>query len=92
MLLLSQLSDTIPASHEPYFFTGKFAAQFAKMLKQCDECYCFMLNFTNCVAHRGNKVSEVNQHSEHILDEVEKGYLAVFSEPTYPTWEYRQPL
>ena len=60
MLLLSQLSDTIPASHEPYFFTGEYvAAQFAKVLKQCDECYCFMLNFTHCVAHGGNKVSEV---------------------------------
>ena len=37
--LLSQLRDTIPASHEPHLFTVEYTAQFAKILKQCDECY-----------------------------------------------------
>ena len=58
--LPSQLSDTIPASHEPPFFTVEFAAQFTKMFKQCDKCYCFMLNFTHHVAHGSDKVAEVN--------------------------------
>ena len=52
----SQLSDTLPASHKPHLFTVELAAQFTKTLKQCDECYYFMLNFT----HHGDKVAEVN--------------------------------
>ena len=32
----------------------------AKTLKQCDECYCFMFNFTYHVAHGGDKAVEVN--------------------------------
>ena len=55
-----QLSDTLPASHEPYLFTVESAAQFAKTLKQCDEYYCFMLNFTHCAAYGDDKVAEVN--------------------------------
>ena len=43
-----------------------------------------MLNFTHHTAHSGDKVTEVNQHSEKMLDEMEKEYTAVFSEPTYP--------
>ena len=74
-----QLSNTLSTSHEPYFFTVKSAAQFAKMLKQCDECYCFMLNYTYRVVHRGDKVAEVNQHSEQMLDKLEKEYLDVLS-------------
>ena len=35
----SQLSAIIPASYEPNLFTVDFAAQFAKILKQCDESY-----------------------------------------------------
>ena len=66
------LSDTLPASHEPRLFTVESAAQFAKTLKQCDECYCFMLNFTHRAAHGGDKVAEVNQHSEQMLDELEE--------------------
>ena len=51
-----------------------------------------MLNFTHRTAHGSNKVAEVNQHSEQMLDELEKEYPDVFSKPTYPIWEYRQPL
>ena len=51
-----------------------------------------MLNFTHHVAHGGDKVAEVNQHSEQMLDELEKEYPDVFSEPTYPIWEHRQPF
>ena len=87
--MLSQLSNTLPTSHEPHLFTVESAAQFAETLKQCDGCYCFMLNFTYCAAHSGGKVAEVNQHSEQILDELEKEYPNVFSEPTYPIWEHR---
>ena len=58
--LPSQLSDTLPTSHEPHLFTIESAAQFTAMLKQCDEFYCFMLNFTHRVAHGGDKVAEVN--------------------------------
>ena len=68
----SQLGDLIPASYEPCLFTNESATQFAKMLKQCGECYCFMLDFTHHVAHGGYKVAEVNQHSELMLDELEK--------------------
>ena len=59
-----QLSNSLPASHEPYLFTAESVAQFAKTLKQCDECYCFMLNFTHRVAYGGDKVAEANQNSE----------------------------
>ena len=55
----SKLSDTLPTSHELYLFSVEFAAQFVKTLKQCDECYCFMLNFTHCMAHGGDKVAKV---------------------------------
>ena len=58
--MLSQLSDTVPNSHEPHLFTVESAAKFAKTLKQCDECYCFMLNFTHRVAHGADKVAEVS--------------------------------
>ena len=54
----SQLSDTLPASHEPHLFTVKSATQFAKMLKQLDECHCFVINFTHYVAHGGDKYAE----------------------------------
>ena len=64
MSLPSQLSDALPASYEPCLFTVESAAQFAKTLKQYDECYCFMLNFTNLVVYKGNKVSKVNQCSK----------------------------
>ena len=56
----SHLSNTLPASHEPRLFTVESAAQFAKTLKQCNECYCFMLNFTHRVAYGGDKGAEVN--------------------------------
>ena len=88
----SQLSDTISAVHEPYLFTVESAAQFTKISKQCDECYSFMLNFTHHAVHSGDKVAEVNQHGEKMLYELEKEYLAVFHEPTYPLWEYRLPF
>ena len=88
----SRLSDTPPDSHEPCFFTVESAAQFAKMLKQCDECYCFILNFTHHEAYGGDKVAEVNYHSEQMLNELEKEYPDVFSEPIYPIWEYRKPF
>ena len=51
-----------------------------------------MLNFTHHAAYGSDKVAEVNRHSEEMLDEVEKEYLEVFSEPTYPIWEHRQPF
>ena len=60
----SQLSNTIPTSHKPYLFAVESVAQFAKRLKQCDECYCFMLNFTHHAAYSADKVSEDNQHSD----------------------------
>ena len=88
----SQLSDILPASYEPCLFTVESGAQFARTLKQCDEFYCFMLNFTQCAAYGGDKVAEVNQNSEQMLDKLEKEYPEVFSEPTYPIWEHRQPF
>ena len=48
-----------------------------------------MLNFIHHVEHGGDKVAEVNKHSEKMLDELEKEYPAVFSEPIYPKWEHR---
>ena len=48
-----------------------------------------MLNFTYHVAYGGDLVAEVNQHSEQMLDELEKEYPDVFNEPTYPIWEHR---
>ena len=47
-----------------------------------------MLNFTYCVAHSGDKVAEVNQCREQMLVQLEKEYLAVFSELMYPIWEH----
>ena len=88
----SQLNDTLPASHEPHLFTVESATQFAKTLNQCDECYCFKLNFTHRVVYGGDKVAELNYHSETMLNELEKEYPDVFSEPTYPIWEHRQPF
>ena len=60
--------------------------------KQCDECYCLILNFTHRALQGGNKFAEVNQHSEQMLDELEKDYPAVFIEPKYSIWEQRQPF
>ena len=51
-----------------------------------------MLNFTHRAAHGGDKVAEVNWHSEQMLDELEKEYPDVFSEPIYPIWEHMQPF
>ena len=42
--------------------------------------------------HGDNKVVEVNQHSEQMLDELEKEYPAEFIKPTHPIWEHRQPF
>ena len=70
--MLSKLNDTIPASHKPYLFTVESTAQFAKILKLCNECYCFMLNFTHCIAHSGDKFAEAYQCSEQMFDELEK--------------------
>ena len=47
---------------------------------------------THCAAYSGDKVSEVNQNSEQMLDKLENKYLEAFSEPTYPIWEHRQPF
>ena len=60
ILFPSQLSNTIIASYEPHLFTIESTAQFTKMLKQCDECFCFMLNLTHHMAHGDGKVAEVN--------------------------------
>ena len=51
-----------------------------------------MLNFTFCVAHGNDKVAEVSQHSEQMLDELEKEYPVVFSKLVYPIWEHKQPF
>ena len=88
----SQLSDTVLISYKPCLFTVESAAQFAKMLKQCVECYCLMLNFTHCATHGGDKVAEFNKHSELMLDKLEKEYPDVFGEPIYPIWEHKQPF
>ena len=88
MSLPSQLSDTIPAIHELHLFTFESIAQFAKILKWCNECLCFMVTFAYRVAHGGDKVAEVNHCSEQMLSELEKDYLAVFSEPLYSIWEH----
>ena len=90
--LLSQLSDTLPASHEPYLFTVESAAQFSKTLKQYNECYCFMLSFTHGAVHSGNKVAEDNQCSDQMLDELEKEYPDMLDEPIYLIWEHQQPF
>ena len=58
--LPSQLSDTLFSSYDLHLFTVESAAQFAKPLQQCDEFYCFMLNFTHCEVHGGDKVAEDN--------------------------------
>ena len=34
-----------------------------------------------CVAHSGDKVVKINQHSEQMLDKLEKEYPDVFSKP-----------
>ena len=90
--MLPHLGNTIPASYKPYLFSVESAAQFAKTLKYCDECFCFMLNFTHRVAHGGDKIAEVNYCSKLMLDKLEKEYPHVFSEPKYPIWEHRQPF
>ena len=51
-----------------------------------------MRNFTHRAAHSGDKVAEVNRHSEQMLEKLEKEYPEVFSEPIYPIWEHRQPF
>ena len=81
--MLLQLSDIEPASYKLRLFTIESAAQFAKTSKQCNECYCFMLNFAHCAAHCSDKVAE-NQCSEQMLDKLKKEYPAMFSEPMYP--------
>ena len=48
--------NIILASCEPHLFTVKSAAQFARPLKQCNECYCFMLSFTYHIAHYSGRV------------------------------------
>ena len=49
-----------------------------------------MLNLPHCMVHGGDKIAEVNHHSEQILDELEKEFPAVFSKPMYPIWEHQQ--
>ena len=56
----SQISDALSTSYDPCLFIVEFSAKFAKMLKQCDEYYCFMLNFKHCVVHNSDKVAKVN--------------------------------
>ena len=73
-------------------FAVESAAQFAKMLKLCNECHCFILNFTYHLAPSDDKIAEVSLHSDLMLDKLEKEYLAVFSEPKYPIWEHFQPF
>ena len=51
-----------------------------------------MLNLTHCVAHDGDKVAELNHHSEQRLDELDKKYPDVFNKPTYPIWKHRKPF
>ena len=51
-----------------------------------------MLNSIHHAAHGGDKIAEVNRHSEQMLDELQKEYPEVFSEPTYPIWEHIQTL
>ena len=63
-----------------------------KSLKQCNECYCFMFNSAHRAVHGGDKVAEVNRHSEQMLDKLKKEYSDVFSQPIYSIWEYRQPF
>ena len=47
-----------------------------------------LLNFTYCAAYSGDEVSEVNHHSQKMLNELEKEYPAVFNKPMYPIWEH----
>ena len=82
--LPSQLSDNLLASYELYLFTFESDAQFAKTVKQCDECFCFMLSFACHAAHSSDKVAKVNYHSEQMFDELEKKYPAAFSMAMYP--------
>ena len=51
-----------------------------------------MLNFTHHIVHTNDKIPEFNQNSEQMLSKLEKEYIAVFSEPTYPIWEHQQPF
>ena len=88
----SQLGDTLLISYELRLFTVESATQFVKTLKQCDECYCFMLNFTNRAAHSSDKVAEINQHSEQMLNELEKKNPDMLSESIYFIWKHIQPL
>ena len=86
--MLSQLSNNIPANHEPQLFTVESVALLAKTLKQCNEYYCFILNFTHRAAHGIDNVSELNHYREQLLYELKKEYLTVFSESKYHIWEY----
>ena len=71
-------------------FSVESAVQFAKTLKQCDECFCFILSFIHYIAYNSDKVTEINYHNNYILDKLEKEYQAIFSKPKYPIWEHRQ--
>ena len=51
-----------------------------------------MLNFTHRAAHGGDKVADINQHSEADAWWTRERVSNVFSEPTYPIWEHRQPF
>ena len=53
-------------------FTIESAAQFAKVLKQYDEYYCFILNITYIAVYGGVKVAKVNQRSKQMVVELEK--------------------
>ena len=48
-----------------------------------------MLNFAYHAAHGDNKVAEVKQHSEQMLNKLKKEYPAVLRVPRYPIWEPR---
>ena len=51
---------------------------------------CF--NLIYCVAYSGDKVSEVNQNSNQMLEKLEKEYPDVLSESMHPIWEHKQPF
>ena len=72
ILLPLKLGDTIPGSYEPCLFTVESAAEFVKMLKQCSEFYCFMLDLRHYAVHDGDKVAAAYQSSEKMLYKREK--------------------
>ena len=49
-----------------------------------------MLNFTHHAAHSGDELADINQHSDQMLDELQKEYPDMFSEPAYSIQEYKQ--